>query len=90
LRIEEMPYIKQEDRTWVDEEIKLIVDNIENSGDLCYVIYKLLKNLTEKQGIRFSTMSSLISEVECAKLEYYRRIVAPYEDTKISENGDVI
>jgi hypothetical protein len=35
-------------------------------------------------------MSSLISEVECAKLEFYRRVVSPYEDEKIKENGDVL
>jgi len=27
--------------------------------------------------------------LECAKLELYRMIAAPYEDTKIKENGSV-
>lgn len=27
--------------------------------------------------------------IECAKLEFYRRVAAPYEDKKIAENGDV-
>ena len=27
--------------------------------------------------------------LECAKLELYRRVAAPYEDVKIMENGDV-
>ena len=27
--------------------------------------------------------------MECAKLELYRRVAAPYEDLKISEAGDV-
>jgi len=30
-----------------------------------------------------------IGALECAKLELYRRVAAPYEDTKIAENGDV-
>ena len=31
----------------------------------------------------------LIGVLECAKLELYRRVAAPYEDDKIDENGDV-
>ena len=27
--------------------------------------------------------------LECAKLELYRRVAAPYEDEKIDQNGDV-
>jgi len=27
--------------------------------------------------------------MECAKMEIYRRLVAPYEDRKIVQNGDV-
>jgi len=34
-------------------------------------------------------MDKMIGAIECAKLEYTRRAVAPYEDTKIAANGDV-
>lgn len=34
-------------------------------------------------------VSDLLGVFECVKLEFYRRIVAPYEDAKIAENGDV-
>jgi len=30
-----------------------------------------------------------VGVLECAKLELYRRIAAPYEDEKIVETGDV-
>lgn len=30
----------------------------------------------------------IIAAFECAKLEFYRRMAAPYEDTKIVQNGD--
>jgi hypothetical protein len=83
-----MPYIKPECRDYFDKEIEDIVENIAQPGDLCYVIYKLLNDLTNKNKC-FKTMSSLIAEVESAKLEFYRRIAAPYEDQKIIENGDV-
>lgn len=32
---------------------------------------------------------SVLGAIECAKLEFYRRVAAPYETTKALENGDV-
>ena len=32
---------------------------------------------------------NLVGVLECAKLELYRRLAAPYEDLKIEDNGDV-
>jgi len=34
-------------------------------------------------------INAIIGALECAKLELYRRVAAPYEDDKIAENGDV-
>ena len=31
----------------------------------------------------------MVGVLECAKLELYRRMAAPYEDEKIEDNGDV-
>jgi hypothetical protein len=31
----------------------------------------------------------MIGVLECAKLELYRRVAAPYEDAKCEDNGDV-
>jgi hypothetical protein len=39
--------------------------------------------------ISFKTYAEAISALECAKLELYRRQLAPYEDKKCAENGDV-
>ncbi len=33
--------------------------------------------------------NAVVGALECAKLELYRRMVAPYENGKIAENGDV-
>lgn len=83
-----MPYIKQKDRIYFEKEITEMVESITEPGELCYCIYTILKKLTDKD-YRFKNMSSLIGEVEAAKLEYYRRVVSPYEDIKITENGDI-
>ena len=39
--------------------------------------------------VEYARINELIGVLECAKLELYRRIAVPYEDTKIAENGDV-
>ena len=39
--------------------------------------------------VRYSKINALIGVLECAKLELYRRVAAPYENDKIDENGDV-
>ncbi|KKN16816.1 hypothetical protein LCGC14_0972010 [marine sediment metagenome] len=37
----------------------------------------------------YTELSAAIGDVECAKLEVYRRVLGPYEDEKITEHGDV-
>ena len=40
-------------------------------------------------GNSYATINDIIGALEGAKMEFYRRVVAPYEDEKIKENGDV-
>ena len=42
-----------------------------------------------EHGKSYSVMNEIVGALECAKLEMYRRIYAPYEDEKIEANGDV-
>jgi hypothetical protein len=57
-------------------------------GELNYCITNMcLKFLGSNP--RYTDFNTVIGVLECAKLEMYRRAVAPYEDTKIIENGDV-
>ncbi len=86
-----MPYIKEERRelylqTLTDLASKLRDRNTE-SGDVVYCVYWLLKQLYGDGN--FDVKSDALKVLEAAKLEYYRRIMAPYEDEKIRENGDV-
>jgi hypothetical protein len=57
-------------------------------GELNYMI-TLLVTLYLGPKPNYVKHNSAIGALECAKLELYRRKVAPYEDTKILENGDV-
>lgn len=62
----------------------------ETPGELNYAITRLVDEyLIQKGGIRYAHLNEVIGAIECAKLELYRRVAAPYEDQKITEAGDV-
>jgi len=54
------------------------------------LVTKLCLEWISKQTAEgYTTYNEVVGVLECAKLEMYRRAVAPYEDEKIAENGDV-
>jgi len=85
-----MPYIKMQDRKRLNSAIKILaklVNKNQRAGELNYIITNLLL-LTEGKG-KYADFNELIGVLESAKLEFYRRRIAPYEDKKIKTNGDV-
>ena len=58
----------------------------EIDGELNYVITKILKEI---YPLRYFQINKAVGVLECVKLEYYRRVAAPYEDLKIKETGDI-
>ena len=82
-----MPYIKQERREEIDPAILNFCP--QNAGDLNYVVTVMIDNFINWQGETYENFNAMIGALECCKQEYYRRIIAPYEDKKIEENGDV-
>jgi len=84
-----MPYIKQEKRPAIDEHINFLEHLIPTDGDLNYVITKLCLAYVEQHGKSYHTLNDITGALECAKLEFNRRLIGPYEDSKIKENGDV-
>lgn len=79
-----MPYIKAEDRYALK-----MGDAAVTPGQLNYLITKLIESYIITNGANYSIFNDIVGAVEGAKLEFYRRIVAPYEDKKREENGDV-
>lgn len=81
-----MPYINRIDRTQFN-----VYDNhrATNAGELNYVITKLIDEYISRKGKNYAVLNEAIGVLECAKQELYRRVVTPYEETKIIENGDV-
>lgn len=59
------------------------------AGELNYLITKLCDAFLIKTGLSYKNINQAIGALECAKLELYRRIAAPYEDQKCRDNGEV-
>lgn len=75
-----MPYIVQHERS---------EPGLQNPGKLNFEITALISAYMREHGLRYQTINDIVGALEGAKLEFYRRIAAPYEDTKIAANGDV-
>lgn len=79
-----MPYIKTDERIALDG-----FRDPSTPGELNYLFTKIVFQYLENKGWSYQTFNDAIGALEGAKLELYRRQVAPYEDKKIEENGDV-
>jgi hypothetical protein len=87
-----MPYIRYEDRSSYDRVVQLIVDTLEDlppeklDGHLNYVITRILVRLYEPSYFNYNRVQGLL---ECIQHEFYRRLIAAYEDKKMDQHGDV-
>jgi hypothetical protein len=87
-----MPYVKQEDRGKLDVIVELMKSlKIKANGDLNYILFKFCKEtigpVTDQQS--YNTYKNFRGELMEIRDEIGRRFLAPYEDKKIEENGDV-
>lgn len=87
-----MPYIKSEDRPELENLLQPLADHLKSlpleqqDGALNYVVTKLLKEVYPPKYFHYNRSMGVISSIQA---EWYRRHIAPYEDEKIAENGDV-
>lgn len=89
-----MPYIaahirERLDPTAQDANGQPALASADNEGELNFQITKLVDRFVKELGGNYSAINAAIGVLECAKLEAYRRIAAPYESTKLAQNGDV-
>lgn len=88
-----MPYIKQEDRKRYKAILCEVVGLLKSipeenrDGHINYFITVMLKRLYEPP--KYRRYNKAIGVLECIKQEFYRIMVAPYEDVKIKQNRDV-
>ena len=81
----DMPYVNEERR----EKLAYGDEVPDNEGDLNYMISLLCNEYLVRKGLKYEHINAIVGALECAKLEMYRRLAAPYENQKCLENGDV-
>ncbi len=87
-----MPYVDDATRRRMEPIVKAIRRYFEGTekkpGDLNYLITQATLEFLGEHPC-YASFNAVIGALECAKLELYRRMAAPYEDKKAQENGDV-
>lgn len=87
-----MPYIDPDSRPPIDAAIQPLIDHVKSlpleqqDGALNYAVTRVLSELYEPRYFHYNRSMGVLSAIQA---EWYRRRVAPYEDQKIAENGDV-
>ena len=88
-----MPYIKQEERKkLIPAILQLHTDlsiNGNKKGNLNYAITKLIHLHMEKVGKCYDHLSDVSGILHDIAVEFDRIVVAPYEDLKRKENGEI-
>jgi len=97
-----MPYIDQRSREIVDEALEPILTYFSQAGDIVtydgemnYAITRLLLSFYGGKGVLnngnrgYQAYNRAMGVLECVKQEFYRRKIAPYEEKKMKQNGDV-
>jgi hypothetical protein len=78
-----MPYIPKVNR---NRDTRL---HPKTPGELNWVLSETIKYYLADHRLSYQTINDIVGALESCKLEFYRRIAAPLENHKISENGDV-
>lgn len=79
-----MPYIKQYLRLQV---LRTYVPH--NAGEFAFLISQLIVRYIKHKGLSYETLHSIDGILGTSHNEFRRRVLNPYEDQKIKENGDV-
>jgi Domain of unknown function (DUF6899) len=98
-----MPYITENHRLALDQDLERLVKTIRRQieaqdltarpGLMNYALTVLIRDVYEIDldlPPRYHEWNEIVGFMECAKLELYRKGVAPYEDDKEMQNGPVL
>lgn len=80
-----MPYIPIKARDRLD---RTGAEQPSNTGELAYVISDIIDDYISVD-YNFERLSMALGVLEAVKMEVYRRVVAPYEQSKLEANGEV-
>jgi hypothetical protein len=82
-----MPYIDKKDRKKFQEGLNALPPAL-TAGELNYLLTCVCQQYLDSGKFCYQALNDVIGALEGCKIEFYRRIVAPYEGVKIAENGD--
>ncbi|MBI2617280.1 hypothetical protein HYW55_04055 [Candidatus Gottesmanbacteria bacterium] len=87
-----MPYIEKSERPKVDSLVSPLITYLQSlpvekqDGTVNYAVTKIVKHLYPQKYFHLNRALGVLTAITH---ELYRKIVGPYEDTKISQNGEV-
>lgn len=87
-----MPYIPRNQRPELDKKMDPLIAHLsklpfeEQDGALNYVITRMIRKI---YPTRYRHLNRALGVLTAVTQELYRRVVGPYEDEKIKENGDI-
>lgn len=77
-----MPYIEKAERGRAYTDPR-------TPGELNFAITSVIDDYLRRKGMNYTHVNDCLGALEGAKLEFYRRVVVPYEEVKRATNGDV-
>ena len=83
-----MPYIKEKDRNEINK-LQFIDIIPQNGGELQWIIAELIHAYIMDKGLNYQHCQDMMGALAGAQAEFYREVVAPYENIKKLENGRV-
>ena len=87
-----MPYIMQEHRSYYDKPLEDLTFTLGqegwNAGHVTYILYRIVLQWF-KDVPSYATIANIRGCLVGTMTEFDRREAAPYEDSKIEDNGDV-
>lgn len=85
-----MPYLRESDKQYFEKLVTALKKcAIANGGELNYLFTEIINQYHVTNTKRYESMNTVIGALESCKTEYQRRVVNPYEDKKIQDNGEV-
>ena len=82
-----MPYITQERRKELDPLIWKLSKLLQTDGEINYAITRLID---KRYGTgSYALLSAGMGVLSCVASEFFRKRIAPFEDLKCKERGEV-
>ena len=74
-----------------EKDLRRLAYDLRTEGDLTWAISVLMDEwvMTTAGTVSYQTLHRARASAQDAADEWYRRVMAPYEDKKLAENGEV-